>query len=212
MFGIQTQTPGIESGTANETTGNSASSNVEIALDEFERGGITLELIFVSAESAGVEGNIYRDLKRRLYRITTGPDEGFDVSDLPCSPRCLFVPLEDANSITVENWLRVLDHEYRHVIQAEHNPNLAHEFRDSSGSFTTYASFSEACADYGIWVGNYNAQERIDELKGTLGQDRAALLDNACKGNRDSFREVVSEFNAANQSDQAFIQLFPPYR
>lgn len=144
--------------------------------------------------------------------MTTGPDEGFDVSSLSCSPRCLFVPLEDANSITVENWLRVLDHEYRHVIQAENNPNLARDFRDTTGSFTTYAAFSESCADYGIGVGNYRAQERLDELKYTLGPEKAALLDTACKGNKDAYQEVVSEFNTTNHSDQAFMQLFPPYR
>ena len=179
----------------------------EILLDE----GYKFDLVLVTEDSTDVRGEIYRDLIARNIRATTGPDEGIDVRSEMCYPQCMFVPKAESDVLTVETWVLVLRHEYRHIEQAKHNPNMARDFRDADGTFTPYAAFSEACADYGLNVGPYFAQERIDVLKAVI-PEHWAMLDRACEGDKTYFDSLVAEYNRRRFYDNAFRDLFPPYR
>lgn len=188
-------------------------SNAERAHEILLNEGNAIYLIVVSTQSTGVEGDIYRDLRQRNFRTTTGPDEGIDTSTEICYPNCAYVLAEELNAIGVNSWVRVLQHEYRHITQAKNNPNLARDFRDPDGTFTTYGAFVEACADYGLDVAPvYHAQQRIDDLKSALGADRQSLIDQACAGDPFLYVSLRNQYNIAIGRADAFDQLFPPYR
>lgn len=187
-------------------------SNVEQADAQLQKSGSQFDLIFVSTKSTGVQADIYRDLRQRNIRATTGPDEGIDTQGESCYPNCVFIPREEADAISVEAWIEVLRHEYRHIIQEKNNPDMARDFRNSQGLFTTYAAFSEACADYGIDVEPlYHAQERIDRLKQVLGAVRQGLLDRACDGDKLAYQTLLDQYNQSAGYSGAFGDLFPPY-
>jgi hypothetical protein len=171
-------------------------------------------LSVVSSDSSGVEKTLYDDMIKRNIRATTGPDEGIDARSVACYPTCVFVPLDAVNAIGVESWHAVLQHEYHHIIQVQHNPNLAADFRGSNGSFTTYAAFMEACADYGLNVGVelYHAQERIDKLKSIVGRDQESLLEQACNGVKGAYTQLMNSYNNKASNLDAFATLFPPYK
>ncbi len=187
-------------------------SNVEQAHEQLEAEGNRVYLILISHDSPGAQELIYWDLQARQIRATTGPDEGIDTSALSCYPDCVFVRREDAGSLTVETWTRVLRHEYRHIEQVRNNPELAHDFRSPDSRFTPYAAFMEACADYGLNVKySYHAQERIDALKQTLGPAMDGILDRACKGDLWAYRLVHDTYDRPHGGSGAFEQLFPSY-
>src|SRR5207244_2429590 len=94
------------------------SSNVEVAHERLQQEPMQTTLIIVSDTSSGVEGNIYRDLLARNFRSSTGPDEGIDTHSLSCYPNCVFVPAPEVNALSVDGWVQVLRHEYRHMVQA----------------------------------------------------------------------------------------------
>ena len=151
-------------------------------------------------------------MRARVFRSTTGPDEGIDTHSLPCYPNCVFVPIEEVNVLTVGTWMQVLRHEYRHMLQASHNPNLAADFRGPDGRFTSYGAFSEACADAGLNVAPiYQARARLDQLRATLSAAQQPLIDQACQGDRPSYEQLVLLYNTALSSPQAFALLFPTY-
>ncbi len=191
-------------------TGN---SNVEQAHALLQNEGYQVYLIILSNQSPGVEGLIYRDLLQRHFRSTTGPDEGFDTHGEFCYPNCVYVPSAAVNAISVYGWVGVLRHEYRHINQAEHNPNLAQDFRSPNGWFTSYGAFSEACADYGLNEAPvYYAWYRINRLKSVLGIQQQTLIDAACSGNMPAYSSVVARYNQKMGSPRAFVVLFPLYR
>src|ERR671939_271514 len=90
------------------STGDSAGSNLNRARAMLQDEALQFELILVTRDSTGIEGQIYRDLKQRNIRATAGPDEGLDVRDEPCYPKCIFVPSDEVNAISVTSWTRVL--------------------------------------------------------------------------------------------------------
>ena len=188
-------------------------STVEQAHARLQNEGRQTYLLILSSASSDVEGEIYQDLRQRNIRMTTGPDEGIDTHGLFCYPNCVFVPQEEVNALSVEAWVQVLRHEYRHIVQATNNPHMAQDFREPGGQFTPYAAFSEVCADYGLNVALfYRAQERMDQLKLALGESQQSLIDQACNGNKAAYDKVVQAFNQHKGSEQAFVQLFEPYR
>lgn len=188
-------------------------SNAERAHEILLNEGYPVYLIVVSSQSIGVEGDIYRDLRQRNFRTTTGPDEGIDTSTEVCYPNCVYVLVDELNAIGVNSWVRVLQHEYRHITQAKNNPNLARDFRDPNGTFTSYGAFMEACADYGLDVAPvYHAQERIDQLKSMLGIDQKSLIDQACGGDPLVYNSLRDQYDQALGRADAFDRLFPPYR
>jgi hypothetical protein len=187
-------------------------SNVEQAHAQLQQQGNHVYLIVVSSDSPGIEGQIYRDLIQRNIRATVGPDEGFDTHGEFCYPNCVFVPREAANAISVQAWVDVLRHEYRHITQAENNPNMAQDFRNPSGEFTTYAAFEEACADYGLNVAPiYHAQVRMDQLKNVLGPARQSLIERACAGDKNAYQTLLDQYDQ-RAGQGAFALLFPPFR
>ena len=188
-------------------------TNIELAHDRLQAEPMQTTLIIVSSASTGLEGLIYQDMRTRVFRSTTGPDEGIDTHSLSCYPNCVFVPSEEVNVLTVGVWMLVLRHEYRHMVQASHNPNLAADFRGPDGRFTSYAAFSEACADYGLNVAPvYRAQVRIDQLRAALGASRQPLIDQACQGDKPSYDQVMQMYDAASVGGGMFSELFPTYR
>lgn len=194
-------------------SGNSNAEKAHLSLQAQAGPGNPTYLIIVSPQSADVEGAIYRDLRQRFFRTTTGPDEGIDTSGEFCHPRCVFVLGDQANAISVNAYMRVLQHEYRHVVQATNNPNMARDFREANGVFTPYGAFSEACADYGLNVALvYRAAERIGRLKSVMGADGQALIDRACAGYESAYQDLVNQYNQKLGNTNAFGQLFPPYR
>jgi hypothetical protein len=187
-------------------------SNAEKAHAQLQNTDLKTFLILVSGDSTGLEGEIYRDLIKRNFRSTTGPDEGVDTHGYFCYPNCVFVLKEAANVLSVEGWTAVLRHEYRHVVQATNNPNMAQDFREPGGRFTSYAAFSEACADYGLNTAPvYQAETRMGQLSAVLGPDQQGLIDQACSGSKPAYDQVVAEYDHRQGSDQAFAELFPPY-
>ena len=190
----------------------SGNSMVEEAHARLQNQGMQVFLVIVSNQSTGVEGEIYRDLRRRNFRSTTGPDEGIDMRGEFCYPDCVFVPLEAVNALSVEAWMDVLQHEYRHIVQVRNNPNMAQDFRDSNGMFTPYAAFAEACADYGLDVAPlYRAQERMDYLKNVVGADQQGLIELACRGHISAFQKLFDLYNEKVGRHSAFQDLFPAY-
>ena len=176
--------------------------------------GLDFSVIIVSPQSTGVKKQIYDDLIKRNFRATAGPDEGFDTKEVDCYPNCVFVRYQAVNQISVESWKNVMRHEQRHMVQASHNRNLAHEFRSSpTNMFTTYAAFMEACADDGIYVGepSYHASERMPRLKNNLGIANTTLLTHACEGYPDAYIKTVDAYDA-KAGKGAFAKLFPPYK
>jgi len=198
-------------GTIDSGKGN---SNVELAHQQLQQQAtLKTTLVIVSSTSSGVEGAIYRDLLARNFRSSTGPDEGIDTRELTCYPNCVFVPANEVNSLSVEEWVQVLRHEYRHNVQAAHNPNMAADFRGPDGRFTSYGAFSEACADYGLNVAPvYQAQVRIDQLRTVLGATQQSLIDQACQGDKPSYDKIVQLYNAAQSGGATFSDLFPTYQ
>ena len=195
------------------TTAAAGPSTLERAHTRLQAEGLRTELIIVSRASKGVELAIYRDLRIRRYRSTTGPDEGIDTHSLACYPACVFVPVQEINVLTVDRWAAVLRHEYRHVIQAANNPNLASDFRLANGVFTSYGLFSEVCADYGVYVApGYGARWRMAALKARLGASRQWMIDQACAGIKPSYDSLVQTYNRIRRSSRAFAALFPRYR
>ena len=194
--------------------GTTPDTNVAQAQVRLFGQGLRFYLIVLSPESTGVEQEIYQDLIRRNLRATTGPDEGIDTSSLPCAPNCEFTPVQAVNEISVESWVNVLRHEQRHMVQAIHNPNLAQDFRDANGLFTTYAAFEEACADDGIYVGEfmYHASERMPRLKMVLGEGNVLTLSEACQGDKTAYENIVSAYESRAGGAGSFAELFPPYR
>jgi hypothetical protein len=196
-----------------EITTATGGSTLERAHARLQAEGLQTQLFIVSRASRGVELAIYRDLRIRYYRSTTGPDEGIDTYSLACYPACVFVPVQEINVLTVERWMAVLRHEYRHVIQARNNPNLASDFRGADGVFTSYGLFSEVCADYGLYVApGYGARWRMGALKFALGASRQWLIDQACQGIKPSYDSMVQTYNRIRRSSRAFAALFPRYR
>lgn len=188
-------------------------SNAERAHAILLDQGDLVYLIVVSSASTGVEGDIYRDLRQRNFRTTTGPDEGVDTSTEVCYPNCVYVLAEEINAIGVNSWIRVLQHEYRHITQVKNNPGLARDFRDPNGTFTTYGAFMEACADYGLDVAPvYHAQQRLDWLKNILGADQQPLIDQACSGDVIAYQSLHDRYDQTYGRNDAFEQLFPQYR
>lgn len=193
--------------------GTTPDTNVAQAQARLFQQGLRFYLIVVSPESTDIEQSIYRDLVKRNIRATTGPDEGYDTTSLKCHPNCAFIPVHAVNEISVESWTNVLHHEQRHMVQAANNPNMARDFRDAQGRFTTYAAFLEACADDGIYVAEqiYHASERMPKLKAALGANNANLLDNACRGDTTAYRDVMQRYENQMGESGAFVKLFPPY-
>ena len=190
----------------------SGNSNAETAFARLQGEEPAGTLIVVDENSSGIEGDINRDLMRRHFRSTTGPDEGIDTHGLACYPRCLFVLRSAADLLSVDEWMNVLRHEYRHTTQALNNPQMASDFRDTSGRVTTYGAFSEACADDGLNVAPvYQSAERLGELRATSGHDQEPLIDRACSGDKSAYAKVVQLYNERRGSDNAFSTLFPPY-
>ena len=189
-------------------------SRLELAHARLDAQGVKFELNVVAPWSTGVALAIYRDLRLRRYRSTTGPDEGIDTHGLACYPACIFVPFQEVNVLAVDRWVAVLRHEYRHVIQATHNPGMAADFRSGpTGPFTSYGLFSEVCADYGINVApGYRADTRMTTLKRVLGAGRQVLIDQACQGSKPSYDAMVFAYNQLRRSSRAFAALFPRYR
>ncbi len=189
--------------------GNSA---VERAHAQLSSANNPIYLVIVSAQSTGLEGEIYQDLIKRDFRATTGPDEGIDTHAEFCYPNCVFVQSQAVNAIGVNSWLGVLKHEYRHVMQATNNPTMAQDFRGADGDFTTYAAFSEACADYGLNVAPmYQAPRRIDTLKNALGAEQQGLIDQACNGDKSAYEKLEDAYNQKTGDSQRFVALFPPF-
>lgn len=197
-------------GTIDSGQGN---SNVETAHQQLQQTQpFKTTLVIVSGSSGGVEAAIFRDLLARNFRSSTGPDEGIDTRSLTCYPNCVFVPANEVNALSVAGWVQVLKHEYRHNVQAAHNPNMAADFRGPDGRFTSYGAFSEACADYGLNVAPvYQAQLRIDQLRATVGAAQQPLIDQACQGDKPAYDKLIQQFNSAAGSGQTFAQLFPSY-
>jgi len=203
-----TETDGALIGTIEDT-------NLGRAQAELLAEGAKFNLIILSNQSIGLEGEIYKDLIKRNIRSTTGPDEGFDTSSLDCYPTCIFVPIGVLNELSVESWTYVLRHEERHTIQAGNNPNLARDFRPTmDGPFTTYAAFEEAYADDGIYVGEniYHASERMPKLKMVLGASNMATYERACQGDQTAYQDIVNIYNSKAGGKGAFETLFPPYK
>jgi hypothetical protein len=200
--------PTPDAGAAN----GSENSTVAAARARLQQEGMTTTLIIVTGASTGVEGIIYQDLLARGFRSTTGPDEGIDTHSLSCYPNCIFVPAAEVDALGVDLWVQVLRHEYRHMVQASHNPNMASVFRNSDGWFTSYAAFSEVCADFGLNVAPlYQAELRMLQLRSVVGAAQQPLIDQACQGDKLSYDKLLQAYNSASGSDQAFAQLFPPY-
>ncbi len=200
-------------GTIDYVVNGTGKSNVAQALYRLQAQGDLVYLVILSSQSTGTEGEIYRDLQQRGFRSTTGPDEGVDTHGEFCYPDCVFVLAGAVNAISPDSWVRVLQHEYRHITQAENNPDLAQDFRDPNGMFTLYAAFSEACADYGLDVAPiYRAQQRMDQLKNVLGTGQQGLIDQACRGDKSAYQTLVDQYNQKIGHNNAFQQLFPPYR
>ena len=148
-----------------------------------------------------------------VFRTTTGPDEGIDTASEFCYPDCIFVLSDVVNVLNSNSWARVFQHEYRHITQAKNNPDMARDFRDPNGIFTTYGAFSEACADYGLNVAPlYRAESRMSRLMNALGADRQGLIDQACIGDKSAYQDLVNQYNQTVGQGSAFQQLFPPYR
>jgi hypothetical protein len=188
------------------------SSNAEMAHERLQQEALKTTLIIVSSTSTGIEGDIYRDLRARNFRSSTGPDEGIDTHSLSCYPNCVFVPVEEVNALTVDVWVQVFRHEYRHMLQASHNPNMSTDFRGPDGRFTVYAAFSEVCADFGLNVAPvYQAQVRMEQVRAVVGADQQPLIDQACQGDRPSYDKLVQLYNTAKASDQAFALLYSTY-
>ncbi len=190
----------------------SGDTNAEAAFTRLQDEEPPAVLFLVDQNSTGIAGDIYRDLVHRNFRATTGPDEGIDTHSLACYPRCLFVLKAAANAIGVEAWTNVLRHEYRHITQAMNNPQLAQDYRDANGRFTTYAAFSEACADDGLNVApDYQARQRLGALRATLDDTQQALIEKACTGDKAAYNALVQVYNQSKRTDSAFSTLFPPY-
>jgi hypothetical protein len=208
-----TPTPTRPASLVVDGSGNSNAERAHLILQSDSEPGDPVYLVIVSGQSTGVEGEIYRDLRQRGFRTTTGPDEGIDTSSEFCYPGCVFVLAEEVNAIGVNSYMRVLQHEYRHIVQAKNNPTMARDFRDPGGLFTPYGAFSEACADYGLNVAPiYRAQQRIDRLKSVLGSDSQGLIDEACRGDKPAYQDLVDRYDQAVGEATAFQELFPPYR
>jgi hypothetical protein len=176
---------------------DSGESTAGQAVVRLRADGLSMTLVIVSENSTGVELAVYQDLHQRMIRATAGPDEGVDIRSERCYPYCVFVPFDERNALSVEAWTLVLRHEYRHMLQASHNPNMASDFRAPGGGlFTTYAAFSEACADYGLNVSTlYHAQERIEQVKMVIGGGAQTLLDQACAGDKSAYDKLVQTYN-----------------
>jgi hypothetical protein len=188
--------------------------NVELAQTVLRQEGFRFTLLIVSSTSTGLSGEIYRDLLKRNFRATTGPDEGFDTSTYPCHPFCVFVRQEVVNEISVPSWQGVLRHEYRHMVQAANNPNLAREFRPlGNGLFSTYAAFLEACADNGIFVADttYHSSERMPQLRLVVGDENESVRQRACVGHKEAYNSLVKSYEL-KQGEGSFAVLFPPYK
>ena len=112
------------------SSSGSGQTSVEQAHGRLVEEGLKMTLVLVSDKSTGTEGDVYRDLRFRDIRATTGTNEGIDTHSLACYPYCVFVPVEEANALKVEAWEGVLRHEYRHMLQASNNPTLAQDFRE----------------------------------------------------------------------------------
>ncbi len=208
-----TSVPSNAAAPPNYVVNGTGNSNVERAHARLLSEGYKVYLILVSSRSPGVEGQIYRDLIARHFRSTTGPDEGFDTRGEFCYPNCVFVPQQDANVISASGWVGVLRHEYRHITQAKNNPNMAQDFRLPNGLFTSYAAFSEACADYGLNEAPvYHASYRINRLKSVVGIQQQSLIDGACQGNMPAYQNLVAQYNQRPGTPNAFQRLFPIYR
>lgn len=189
-------------------------SNVERAQAVLSKEGLRFALVVVSTESAGLEGEIFRDLTKRNFRATTGADEGFETRGVGCHPRCVFVRSNAVNEISTESWTNVLRHEERHMVQATNHPNLADAFRRTPDSlFTTYAAFLEACADEGIFVAEptYHASERMPRLRLALGAEGADLIRRACEGFTDAYASVVKSYEL-KVGERRWGELFPAYK
>jgi hypothetical protein len=187
-------------------------SNAGQAYEQLRREGNDFTMIVVSDQSTGLEEQIYADLEKRNYRVAAGPDEGYDTSSLTCYPNCALVRQDALDAVPVETWIRILRHERRHMVQLKNDPSLARDFRSPDGTFTTFGAFSEACADYGLNVGeDYHAQERIDRLKSVLGSQVEPVLDSACKGDTAAYASLVQKYDETLGQTNAFANIFPPY-
>jgi hypothetical protein len=218
-----TQAPTVQTATAQSPTApatpprivvdDSGESTAGQAVVRLRADGLPMTLVIVSENSTGDDLAVYQDLHERMLRATAGPDEGIDIRSERCYPYCVFVPFDERNALSVDAWTLVLRHEYRHMLQASHNPNMASDFRAPGGGlFTTYAAFSEACADYGLNVSTlYHAQERIDQVKMVIGGGAQALLDQACAGDKTAYDMLVQTYNQNRDAAPEFAQLFPQY-
>jgi len=176
--------------------------------DAGEMDGI--ELVILTPREGGLRGEIYRVLRRRKFRATTGPDEGIDTRSLSCYPGCIFVPVEEVDAISVSDWISVLRHEARHVAQLRHNPEMAWDFVQN-GRRTVYAGFCEACADDGLYTTPlYYAEERMARLREVVGAENEPLVQRACGGDRAAYETLRALFDRLSDESGSFDTLFQP--
>lgn len=169
-----------------------------------------IELVILTPRDDGLRGEIYRLLRRRKFRATTGPDEGIDTRSLSCYPGCIFVPVEEVDAISVAGWISVLRHEARHVEQLRHNPEMAWDFVQN-GQRTVYAGFCEACADDGLYTTPvYYAEERMARLREVVGAENEPLVQRACRGDRAAYETLRALFDRLSDESGGFDTLFQP--
>jgi hypothetical protein len=105
----------------------------------------------VSRDSEGTDGEMYRDLLERRWRIM-GPED-FAESIKKSGWPYIVIAREDAlDANSAGGWGYVLDHELVHMIAAANlaseGLNLAELMRNPNGTFTHEALFHEVCADF----------------------------------------------------------------
>ncbi len=189
-----------------------SSSNVARAFRSLAAAGEMdgIELVILTSRDDDLRGDIYRLLRRRKFRATTGPDEGIDTRSLSCYPGCIFVPGEEVDAISVSGWVDVLRHEARHVEQLRHNPEMAWDFVQN-GRRTIYAGFCEACADDGLYTTPlYYARERMARLREVVGTENESLVQRACRGDRAAYETLRALFDRLVDEGGGFDVLFQP--
>jgi hypothetical protein len=110
---------------------------------------ITLHV--VGAGSEGVDGEMYRDLLGRGWRIM-GPEDFAGSIEKPGWPYLVVARADALDANAVAGWGYVLDHEFVHMVAAANlwseGLNLAELMRRADGTFTPEARFHEVCADF----------------------------------------------------------------
>lgn len=105
----------------------------------------------VSAESQGVDREMYQDLLTRGWRIM-GPEDFAESVVKPGWPYIVIAREDALNANSVQVWGYVLEHEFVHMVAAANlaseGANLADLMRNPDGGFTHQARFHEVCADF----------------------------------------------------------------